>query len=88
MTLQLEEKRQKLETASILTKYPTLVSSEAFGISKRIQAKSFGMAQVDDQIFLGYCSIHGKYFLDLIHTNEDIHCPICDKKWLVERKST
>ncbi|MDQ1279339.1 MAG: hypothetical protein QG670_601 [Thermoproteota archaeon] len=88
MTLQLEEKRQKLGIGSALAKYPRLVNGEAFGALKRIRARSFGMAQVDDQIFLGYCTIHLKYFLDLIHTNEVIRCPICDKEWLAHRKPT
>lgn len=84
--LQLEEKMHKLGIDRALSEYPMPVKSEAFGISVRIRARCFGMAHVDGQVFLGFCTTHKKYYLDIIHTNEDIRCPICDKKWLDDLK--
>lgn len=85
MTLQLNEKWQRQEIGN-LSGYPRLASSNAFGIAKKIMAKYVGMAHVNGQVFLGYCTIHREYYLDLIHMNDVIRCPICDKKWLDERK--
>lgn len=67
-------------------KYPKLVDASAFRIFKRLTAR-LGIAHIRNKLFLGYCSIHKKYFLDLKHMNDTIRCPICDAQWLREYNS-
>lgn len=80
----LEDSEKEVEITTTSTEYPRLVMGEKFGIFKRIMAR-FSISHVDGQIYLGYCKTHKKYYLDLIHMHEDIRCPICDTKWLLER---
>lgn len=63
--------------------YPHLVSAERFGILKQLMAR-IDRAKIDDNLFLGYCKIHKKYFVDHNHTKEEIRCPICDVEWLIK----
>ena len=62
-------------------KYPKLVTYEKLGILPKLFAK-FGQSKVSEDVFLGYCFIHKKYFLDHQHTDGKIRCPICDSEWL------
>lgn len=78
------EKEQVLEIITAPNHYPRLVNGKDFSIVQRIMAKQ-GMANVGNQLFLGYCNIHKKYYLDQKHTNDAIRCPVCDAKWLYER---
>lgn len=32
--------------------------------------------------WIGFCSMHKIYYLDLLHTGNKIRCPECDKTWL------
>ena len=68
-----------------LKSFPVIVNSGKFGILKRIRAR-INRANVGINLFLGYCKIHKNYYLDHKHTNEEIRCPICDEKWLIEHK--
>ena len=81
--LSFERKKKKPEIVAQDT-YPKLVSGKEFGISKRLLARS-GMTPVGNQLFLGHCKIHKKYYLDRKHTNNVIRCPICDRQWLREQ---
>ena len=63
--------------------YPRLVTGSDFGVLKQLIAR-IDRSKIDDNLFLGYCKLHKKYYVDYIHTNGEIRCPICDKKWLIE----
>ena len=78
------ERKQKKPDIVAHDTYPRLVSGKEFGISKRLMARS-GMAHVGNQLFLGHCNIHKKYYLDRKHTKDVIRCPICDTQWLREQ---
>ena len=80
-------KKQLKSEITVQDKYPRLASYEKFGLFPRIIAR-FGQSQVKNGVFLGYCNIHKKYYLDRKHTGDVIRCPICDAQWLNEKGFT
>ena len=67
--------------------YPQIVDGKNFEVLKRLMAR-LDKSTIGDNLFLGYCQHHDKYFLDRGHENEEIRCPICDKEWLNKQKKT
>lgn len=67
-------------------RFPRLVNRVQFGILKRLMAR-IDRAHVGNNVFLGYCKIHACYYLDYNHTNGEIRCPICDKKWSIKQRN-
>jgi DNA-directed RNA polymerase subunit RPC12/RpoP len=64
---------------------PQIVNSNEFGFLAKLKAR-LGLWEKFGNLFLGYCKRHKTYFLDYEHTNGDIRCPICDKKWLLKHR--
>jgi hypothetical protein len=62
---------------------PRMIDVDKYGVFSRIIARLY-MKNVGNGLFLGFCKIHKKYFVDYKHLKGDIRCPICDEKWLME----
>lgn len=60
-----------------------ILKEKNIGLCSRLKAH-IGIPTQKGNKFLGYCSIHKSYFLDVKHTNGEIRCPLCDKIWLDE----
>ena len=58
-----------------------IVERKSVDVYTRLRAQ-IGIPKQIGNMFLGYCSIHKSYFLDVKHTNGEIRCPVCDKNWL------
>ena len=58
-----------------------LVEEKDLGVFSRLRAK-LGIHKKIGNMFLGHCSSHNVYFIDLEHTNGVIRCPLCDEAWL------
>jgi hypothetical protein len=82
----LEEAHPRVD-AGLKTKYPQLVDAKQFGAGDRLKAR-IDDASVGHGLFLGYCTLHEKYYLDHKHTNGEIRCPICDTQWLAKHGIT
>lgn len=55
---------------------------------QRLQARIpwlLGYAEVEPDIFLGYCGDHG-YYTDFEHTKTGPRCPECEMIWLLAYK--
>ena len=76
----LREEKQHRQEKEIPSRFPRQVSSEQFGILKKLKAR-IDMANIDNNLFLGYCTLHQTYYVDHKHTNGEIRCPTCEKKW-------
>lgn len=61
--------------------YPHLVNENSLRMLERLKAR-ISRVKKDDDLFLSYCGIHKRYYVDHTHTNEVIRCPICDEEWL------
>ena len=69
----------------VVAKYPCFVRPEEFGLSKRIQAR-MSRCDLGHNRYLGYCHLHKKYFVDHLHTNWEIRCPLCEENWLAKHR--
>lgn len=63
--------------------YPKLVETEPLTRLQRLVAR-IDRANLGNGIFLGHCARHRVYYLDRLHTNDEIRCPLCDAEWLLE----
>jgi hypothetical protein len=52
---------------------------------QRVMARINGMAALGTRRFLGYCTFHHRYFVDWLHSKQEIRCPVCDREWLMKR---
>jgi hypothetical protein len=65
------------------TRYPKLVEDEPITRLQRLAAR-IDRAHLGNGVFLGRCTRHHVYFLDRLHTRDEIRCPLCDAEWLLE----
>lgn len=77
----IEEKRTSIN--EFRAKYPKLVEDEPITSLQRLVAR-FDRAHLGNGIFLGHCARHRVYFLDRLHTHDEIRCPLCDAEWLLK----
>jgi hypothetical protein len=64
--------------------YPHLAEADHRGIRNRLMARIY-RAKIGDNLFLGYCKTHKRYYIDHSHTDDEIRCPLCEEKWLNKR---
>lgn len=62
-----------------------MVDASDYGLIPRLKTR-LGFPPRFGVMFLGYCSRHKQYFLDLKHTNGDIRCPMCEVEWLASHR--
>lgn len=84
MAVLLEKIRPRVG-AGVKTKYPQLVDGKRYGAGAKLKAR-ISEANVGNNLFLGYCTQHKKYYLDHKHTNGEIRCPTCDSQWLAKHR--
>jgi hypothetical protein len=64
-------------------RYPKLVEDESISRLQRLAAR-IDRVHLGNGVFLGHCARHNVYFLDRLHTHDEIRCPLCDAEWLLE----
>lgn len=62
-------------------KFLTIVQRIRICLGERVKIKIR-----NDNIYADWCKTHKIYYIDRQHTNEEIRCPDCDKKWLQEHR--
>ncbi|MCJ7635017.1 hypothetical protein MUP77_21830 [Candidatus Bathyarchaeota archaeon] len=78
------EKDNLPSEADTQRKVPCLVGGEQVGLRKRLRAR-LSRVKLWKNVFLGYCPIHQRYYVDYQHTDGSIRCPLCDQTWIAQK---
>lgn len=59
--------------------FDRVVDGSKMPLLKKLQARLCGQCRLVTNLYLGYCQVHQIYFVDFLHSNDVIRCPICDR---------